>query len=211
MKKNSPLVKRLKRTAGWLLCLSFLAGCAAQPPTHYYDLTARVNAEPTRLPGSISLGVGPVSLPKVLDRPGIVTRQHENTIDVATYHIWAGELEETFTRVLADTLAATLQQDTVWASPWDNRFRPEYQLRIFVDRFSGELNGRVTLSANWTLLKDYGNEAVRTYRYRTTVESGEGYLEYVSALNDLLSGFADEIATKLSAALASTGDDGMNL
>lgn len=186
------------RTLLVVLCVVLLASCAAQPPTHYYDLTSQAMASENAISTDITLGIGPVTLPQLLDRPGIVSRHHSTGINVASYHVWAGELEPTFTRVLADSISTTLQHETIWASPWDNRFRPQYQLRLFVDRFSGELNGNVVLSLTWTLLGDYGQKVISTHRYRATAESGTGYKGYVTALNQLLADFARELSMKLT-------------
>lgn len=174
-----------------------LAGCAAQTPTHYYDLTSQASTSERLLGSDVTLGVGPVSMPQLLDRPGIVTRHHSTGVNVASYSVWAGELESAFTRVLADSIATTLQHDTIWASPWDNRFRPQYQLRLFVDRFSGELNGSVELNLTWTLLGDFGQQVISTHRYRAAAESGQGYQGYVTTLNQLLADFAREVSMVL--------------
>ena len=142
-------------------------------------------------------GFGPVTLPELLDQPGVVSRKGGTVVNVATYHIWAGELEPAFTRVLAENVAHRLDHDSVWPSPWDNRFRPEYQVRIFVDRFSGEVNGEVALNLTWTLLADYGQELIRTERYRGTVIAEGGYDGYVNALNQLLAEFSEHLADEL--------------
>jgi len=182
-----------------VLCGMLLTSCAAQPPTNYYDLTSQVSALASEkvINADLTLGIGPVTLPQLLDRPGIVTRHKNTGVDVASFHIWAGELEPTFTRVLADSIATTLQHETIWSSPWDNRFRPQYQLRLFVDRFSGELNGSTSLSLTWTLLGDYGQTVISTHRYRASTESGRGYQGYVTALNQLLADFAGEVSLTL--------------
>jgi len=180
-----------------IFCAVLLSSCAAQPPTYFYDLTSQATVTENKIGDKITLGVGPITLPQLLDRPGIVSRHHETGVNVASYHIWAGELEPTFTRVLTDSIATNLQHQTVWASPWDNRFRPEYQLRVFVDRFSGEINGQVQLSLSWSLLGDYGQKVISTHRYRDSVESGKGYQGYVGALNGLLAEFAGEVAVTL--------------
>lgn len=177
-------------------CL-LLASCAAQTPTQYYDLSSQTSASEHVISRDVTLGIGPVTLPQLLDRPGIVSRHHGTGVNVASYHVWAGKLEPAFTRVLADSIATTLKHDTIWASPWDNRFRPQYQLRLFVDRFSGEINGQVQLSLSWTLLGDYGKSVISTHRYRASVESGKGYQGYVDALNELLAGFAGEVSVTL--------------
>jgi len=178
-------------------CAVLLTSCAAQPPTYFYDLTSQATVTESKIDDKVTLGVGPITLPQLLDRPGIVSRHSETGVNVASYHIWAGELEPTFTRVLTDSVATTLQHQTVWASPWDNRFRPEYQVRVFVDRFSGEINGQVQLSLSWLLLGDYGQTVISTHRYRASADGGKGYQGYVDALNELLAGFAGELTERL--------------
>lgn len=184
----------LLRTALLSVLAMGIVGCAAQPPTQFYDLTAVTEPATQRLPHSVSLGIGPVTMPELLDQPGVVSRKGGTVVNVATYHIWAGELEPAFTRVLAENVARRLEHDSVWPSPWDNRFRPEYQVRIFVDRFSGEVNGEVSLNLTWTLLGDYGQELIRTERYRVSMTAEGGYDGYVNALNQLLAEFSEQLA-----------------
>lgn len=186
------------RTALCAVLVAFLVGCAAQPATHYYDLVSQSEGSDARLAESVTLGIGPISLPQILDRPNVVTRQGGTKVEVANFHIWAGELEPVFTRVLAENVSRQLKHDAVWPSPWDNRFRPEYQVRIFVDRFSGELKGPVALSLSWTLLADYGQRVVTTQRYRSVRNSEGGYQAYVQALNGLLEAFSRELASELA-------------
>lgn len=181
-----------------ILCSVLLTSCASQPPTYYFDLTSQATAGDKKISKDVTLGIGPITLPQLLDRPGIVSRHSETGVKVASYHVWAGELEPTFTRVLADSIATRLQHQTVWASPWDNRFRPEYQLRVFVDRFSGEIDGEVQLSLSWTLLSEFGQKVIGTYRYRASVESEGGHQGYVDALNELLGGFAGEVSEAIA-------------
>lgn len=189
---------RILRTTLCALLVALLVGCAAQPETHYYDLVSQSEASDARLAETVTLGVGPVSLPQMLDRPNIVVRKGGTKVDVANFHIWAGELEPVFTRILAENVSLQLKHDAVWPSPWDNRFRPEYQVRIFVDRFSGELKGPVMLSLSWTLLADYGQRVVTTQRYRSERQSDGSYQSYVQALNGLLEGFSGELASELA-------------
>lgn len=174
-----------------------LISCASRTPTQYYDLSSQATGSDYLISEGITLGVGPVTLPQLLDRPGIVSRHDGTVVNVASYHVWAGELESTFTRVLTDSIATTLKHDKIWASPWDNRFRPEYQLRIFVDRFSGEVDGQVQLNLSWTLLSEYGKSVISTHRYQASLASRKGYQGYVSTLNQLLADFADQVAHSL--------------
>ncbi len=183
-----------------LLCCSLLLlACASQSPTNYYSL--QVVSDPSieiALAQSVTLGVGPVSLPSELDRPGLVTELGGSGISIAPYHIWAGDLDENFSRVLAGLMADHLGIDQVYAAPWDTRFRPEYQLRVDVQRFSGTLGGDVHMDVLWTLTSKQGRHKLHGERSRLHVSTnGTSYLAYVDALNRVMSDFSATVAVRI--------------
>ena len=52
--------------------------------------------------GSASrIGIGPIELPEMLQRPQMVSRRGDAEMDIADFHRWAGELEDMMTRELA--------------------------------------------------------------------------------------------------------------
>lgn len=186
------------RALFFCVLVALLIGCVSQSPTNYYTLLAeqpRESAAKT-LPQGISLGVGPISLPSMLDRNGIVTHQAGGPlVKVASHDLWAGELDVLFARTVAELMAQHLNIVDVWASPWDTRLRPQYQLRLFVDKFSGELGGPVTLKVTWVLLADYGKRALGSHTFKKTENAEHGdYANYVQTLNQLLADFAAEAA-----------------
>lgn len=195
----------IKPLMGAALLAGLLTGCAAQQPTHYYDLSTQVSPGQATLDKTVTLGIGPVTLPQTLDRPGIVTRKNNTGVAVASFEVWAGELEPAFNRVLSDSVATRLQHDQVWSTPWDNRFRPQYQVRVFVDRFSGELNGDVSLRLTWSLLGDHGQQLISTRRYRETLPAEPGYAGYVQTLNQLLADFSVEVADTIAREIPEAG------
>lgn len=181
-----------------------LSACASQSPTHYYSL----QVQPERsveisMPETVTLGVGPITLPSELDRPGLVTELRGSGISIAPYHIWAGDLDENFSRVLAGLMAEHLKVDEVYAAPWDTRFRPEYQLRVDVQRFSGTLGGEVYMDVLWTLSSKQGRHKLHGERSKLQVRSsGSSHLDYVDALNRLMSGFSVSVAGRMEQLLA---------
>lgn len=184
--------------------LLLISACASKTPTQFYSLRVQPNqALEISLPASLRLGVGPISLPSELDRPGIVSEKNGSAIKIAAYQVWAGELHEMTATVLAGLMAEHTGLQQVYAAPWDTRFRPEYQLRVDVQRFSGELGGDVGLDAVWTLSGDAGKTLIHTERstLRQRAENSS-YLAYVHAMNALLS--------QLSALVANTLEDAVS-
>ena len=101
-----------------LMALVFLAGCrSATTPLEFYTLSPLSSvSEADKTAGfgdSIAVGVGPLHLPKIIDRPQIVTRIGPNKINVDEFHRWAGSVYEDFLRVVTMNLAALLQSNLV--------------------------------------------------------------------------------------------------
>ncbi len=188
-----------------LIALFMLAGCVSNSvPTRYYSL-ASIDAPDTSvssLPESITVGVGPLELPERLDRIGIVSVKKDNELSVSTYSIWAGDLRESMLRVLTGNLSSQLGHDRIWSFPWDNRNRPEYQLRIVIEEFSGKLGDSVSLRVKWSLLGEHGRKELITRRssYEQSV-SARAYRDYVGALNAALNEFSQDLAQQLGETL----------
>ena len=176
--------------------VSVFTGCASQAPTHYYRLQANTNVAGTSLqtlPVTTSLGVGPVRLPSMLDYKALVSEQEDTGVKIASHDLWAGDLDKEFTRVVTELMAARVSGLDVVAEPWDTRFRPEYQLRLDVQRFSGALGGKAVLKANAILLGDFGKTKLGVYTVDLMSDAGVGgYNAYVISLNSLLEAFADQ-------------------
>ncbi|MFK7734011.1 MAG: membrane integrity-associated transporter subunit PqiC, partial [Pseudomonadales bacterium] len=137
----------------------------------------------------------------------LVTELRGSGISIAPYHIWAGDLDENFSRVLAGLMAEHLSVDQVYAAPWDTRFRPEYQLRLDVQRFSGALGGDVYMDVLWTLTSRHGRQKLHGERSKLHVSSkGSSYLDYVDALNRLMSVFSADVAVRMEQLLAAANN-----
>src|SRR5919108_2844543 len=88
-----------------------IGGCASQP-SRFYLLSAGPNAETASLEMSgrqgPTIGVGPVTLPRYVDRPQIVTRTSPYELKVAEFDRWGEALDPNFSRVLGENLALLL-------------------------------------------------------------------------------------------------------
>jgi len=182
-----------------LMLALFGAGCAVrEAPTHFYALSAAVEpaAEQQLLP--VTVGVGPLDFPKVLQRPQVVTRENDNKINVADFHQWGGRLDDDFLRILGDNLVKLLGSSRIYTYPWESRLRPEFQIRINVSRFDGALGREVVLRARWQLLSRRQRREL-TARQSDIVEPvhGDDYTAYVAAQSRALARLAREMATQI--------------
>ncbi len=183
-----------------ILLLTLAGGCAVQEvPTHFYALSSTLPPQPADRPRlAVKVGVGPLDFPRALQRPQVVTRENDNKIDVADFHQWGGRLDDDFLRILADNLVVLLGSSQIYTYPWESRLRPDYQVRISVSRFDGELGGEVVLRARWQLMSRRQRREL-TARQSLIVEpvDGRGYAAYVAAQSRALAALSREIAAQI--------------
>lgn len=193
MRKSTKLVVFLTALA--------LAGCIGNPtrPASFYLLSV-VDGTPVTTAQPLSLGVGPVSLPDVLDRPQIVTRPDPNRIDLAEYERWGGDLNNNLGRVLAQNLMQRLATDNVMLYPWSGSSQPTLSVSIDIFRFDGVPGQSVHLQGSWRML-DARRDCQLALRRFTIEEPAQAsdYQALVSAMSRGVGRLSDDIAQALAA------------
>jgi uncharacterized lipoprotein YmbA len=181
--------------------LSVLAGCAT-PPSKFYILssvTTDATAQPALL--ATAIGVGPVALPKYLDRPQIAVRSGANEVFYNETHRWAEALQDNVTNVLAQNLALLVPTDKVSVFPWGRLTAIDYQVVVEISRFDADASGSVVLSANWKLYREESREVVAQRKtVFTEPVGGTAYTDIVAAQSRALAALSHEIATAVRAA-----------
>ena len=189
---------RILLTVGLILVLT---ACGSSPKTHFYVLNAEPqsdNLSDQKLEG-VGVGLWSVNLPSVLNRPEIVTRSGQYKIELADFHQWVGGLGNNITQLIARELGKQLRTDRVVISPWSAYRKNDYQVKVDIDRFDGELGGEIILSGAWSLLNAEGNkELIReAFTYKTQA-GGENYSDVVAALSQLSVQLSEQIANVIS-------------
>jgi uncharacterized lipoprotein YmbA len=181
-----------------------VTGCRSfTPPVELYTLQPQAGPEQEqagRKPANqISVGVGPLEIPKVLDRPQIVTRSGSNRISVAEFQRWGGALQDDFLRVLTQNLSMLLESDRVLAYPWEDYFDPTFRLYVTVYRFDGTPGDQVVLNVTWAVT---GSRSRDILLMRNSVFSqplpGEDFEELVSSQSLLIADLSREIAREIN-------------
>jgi len=185
-----------------MLAVLLLAGCAGTSPrVDFYVLSADAKAV-AGVAGSCSsqaISVGPVSWPRYLDQPRIITRAGTNRLEASEFNRWGGSLEDDFVRTAIENLSALLQSELVVNYRRSNNFSPAYRVEMVVLRFDGQLGGDVALDVKWGII----NEATGKYELVTTSSiqrgtSGQDYDALVNASSMALSQLSEEIAVQLA-------------
>jgi uncharacterized lipoprotein YmbA len=148
-----------------------LAGCGSSTPRlKFYTLNPLTGMQgqvkTAESNQNISIGVGPVKIPKFLDRPQIVTRSGPNKVNIHEYHHWAVRLDKLLARVLAENLSLLLDTDQVVLYPWQTDFKPHYKVALEIKHFEGQWGKDVLLEVVWSVS---GQKSQQTKNIRESV------------------------------------------
>ena len=139
-----------------------------------------------------------MDLPPYLDRPQIVTQTEGNELNINEFNRWAEPLHDNFTRVLANDMGLLLGSDQVFVFPWGASVSPEYQVKVEVTTFIGQLGGESSLVARWSLIGDNGTKVLlaRRSQLRATASSSS-YEALVTAMTETVTAPSREIANAI--------------
>ena len=176
------------------------AGClGTSPDPRFYTLSALatpvaggVDAEP------LGIGVGPIHLPRYLQRPQIVTRRGDHRLEYHELRRWGGSLESETLRVLGVNLSVLLATDRVAVYPLQGGFPLKYRVRMDVEQFDGEPNGEMRLQVRWLIGPGAGGDALAVgySNLREAVDSAR-FEALVRTHSQLLLTLSQEIAKRI--------------
>jgi uncharacterized lipoprotein YmbA len=179
-----------------------LGGPGKTPPTKYYILNSSSIAENDAASVAIlkdaTVGVGPIKLSQVLDRPQIIMRTSKNEIRIADLARWAGPLHEMVANVMVDNLTALLPGTEILKFPWPVTIPVTYQVTMDITQFDGMPGGDVNLRTRWGILGEGGKKILAN---KQTVLNepigGDTIADMVSAQSRLVAKLSHEIAEEI--------------
>jgi uncharacterized lipoprotein YmbA len=177
------------------------AGCSSTPPSSFYTLShAAAPAAGSAVPSSpLSVVVGPVSIPAIVDQPQMVVSTGANQISIDEFHRWASPLASDISRVVAENLVAMLGTPRVSQFQQALNAPADYRVAIEVQTFVSEPGEAATLNAVWIVrrTKDGKTETGRTALREPA--SDKGYDSLVAAHSRALARMSQDIADALRA------------
>ena len=189
------------RGAG-LFALGLAAGCLrGTPPPDYYTLSAAGGASAAALaerPG-LGLAVGPIEIPRYVDRPELVTRVGAHGLVPWNEHRWGGSLRTDLLDAVARDLGALLGTLRVVVYPAEARFPVHYRVLIDFRALDVEPERAVLLHAVWTVAGADGRALlVQESSFEEPVAS-PGFEDLVAAQRSALGRLDREIAERIAA------------
>jgi hypothetical protein len=174
--------------------LGALSGCGSSPKERFFVLSDDVAAVASVTPAAYSIGVGPVTVPEIVDRPQFVLRRSASEVAIAEQARWAEPLKSEIARVIAANIARTLADAHVSAYPQNAVDRADFRVLIDLQRFDSAPGEAVTLEALWSVRQARGGALRNGKSTVREAVSGAGYEELVAAHRRALATISREIA-----------------
>jgi uncharacterized lipoprotein YmbA len=187
------------RLAACLLVASFLASACSvrSPAADYWTLAALTPAPAAWDEAGPAVAIGPVALPRHLDRPQVLVRHDSARVEPAGLHRWADPLDDGLGRVLAANLGRSLGSRRVSAYPVQPPYALDYRVHLDVERFDGRPGDALVLSARWVITGSAGGEALAVERSDIEVPAGESFASFIGAHSLAAAELAAQIDTRL--------------
>lgn len=189
--------------------LSLLGACGTAPAEHFYALTAEAPGLRTaagaaaNASSDISVAVGPVTLPEIVDRPQLVVQLGGNRVAILEQQRWAEPLEQEIPRVVALNLAQQLGTAKVFTDPRAGGADAAFRVALDVQRFESILGEAVNIEVLWTVRKSAGGAPVAGRSVAKEPMAASGYDAIVAAHSRALAAVSREIAAAIRTSAAS--------
>jgi uncharacterized lipoprotein YmbA len=144
-------VIRLSLPVAIALGVAALAGCASSPKSDFYTLSPDAPPASQPPPVPITVLIGTVSVPELVDRPQIVVNAGKNKVDIDEYARWADSLKSQIPRVMRADLAQQLNSSRVAANAMGGDAAAAYRVQIDVQRFEAARGDAVTVDVLWSV------------------------------------------------------------
>jgi uncharacterized lipoprotein YmbA len=184
--------------AAALATAAFAAACAS-PPSNFYTLARTAAPASAPAPSTLSVVVGPVSIPAIVDQPQIVVSTGPNQVRIDEYNRWASPLANNISRVVAENLVAILGTARVSLFQHSLNAAADFRVAIEVQSFESAPGDAATLNAVWVVrrIRDGRAETGRTTVREPT--QGSGFDALAAAHSRALARLSADVADAIRA------------
>jgi uncharacterized protein len=170
-------------------------------PSRFFTLTPIADVPAVRPASPVrTLGIGPITFPRYLDRPEIVTRVGPNEVRNATSDYWAGSLAKQFETTLAQNLQNLVAPSSMVTYPWYAATAPDVIVEIDVVQFERAADGQAHLVARWRVKNSQAARIARGAESSLSRPAAGDPASAVAALSELLGELSRQIAAAITTA-----------
>ena len=198
---NLNIFNDVKRIALCAIMLT-ISACSTTPPARFYtlhinpaDVQKRESAKPET---SLRIGVGPLNLPRYLDRLQIVTRDEQDQLVLAEFDQWAEPLSDAMVREVTQGLSRAFNHHAFYAYPWNAFGAMDYRIVINIMQFDGQLGDHLETDVRWVVIDEKTNKTIveAQAQWQLTMDAAD-YASVNRAMNASVTKMVEEIAGRL--------------
>ncbi len=190
-----------------VLLLACLAGCfGTSSPVRYVILTPTSQVLPSGIQYEAAeqvqrkiIGVGPIELPKYLDRDNVVYHTGPTQVAISEFDSWAEPLIDGTQRVLIQNIGNSMDRANFLVVPRQSSQSQDFYVPLFVERFDCDTQRDCFLRLRWSFIRNDEHAVINPIlvEFKTRSSSSSANDQAV-ALSTLLSDAAKVIATALT-------------
>ncbi len=199
-------MKGVRRRVVVVLAASLAIGCLGRSAAvRFYTMSPVEGPALNNIAEDLIVVVGPVSFPRYLERPHLVTRAQASEIKIDGVRRWAGGFESNVRRVLVDNLRARLGQQRVTTVPLVQPSGSVLRVTVDILQFEGDPGNDLLLRVHW-VAQDKVNRT-RAWSEEITIRrplKAKDVTSLVAAHDQALGQLSDVIAARI-ASLGSPG------
>jgi len=179
-----------------LLCTSCIQIGSEPQPVHYYLLDSMTESANIYPDTTLTIDLELADFPEYLDRPKIVTRNDQNSINFADSERWAEPVQESLMRIVRENLTLLLPGSNISISPWENSNSHAIKVKLMVNNFFGKLDDHTRIDIRWTIDNQSGQRMQGHFTDQQPI--GSSYQDLVVGLNNGINNLSLELAKKLA-------------
>jgi uncharacterized protein len=178
-----------------------VAACVNAPSVQFYVLEplSQTSVSATASTRQRSIGIGPISVPALLERKQIITRCAGSAVQIAEFQQWASPLQDNLLQALTRNISSLQPNDIARAYPWSVHGTVDFQIVVDIIRFDTTPGESANMEANWTIKNENTHEILKTgHSVINHSLSDSSYPGTVRALSKLLGEFSRELSLALA-------------
>ncbi len=186
-----------------LLSLAILlTACSSQSrQMQFYQLNSVENLETQplfRITDNIELSVSNIKFPDYLDRPQVLLRSDDYTLQLNDQHRWISPLKDDFSRVLLINLNTHLAPSSVVSASDPTSKKSKIQLHIEVLNLDVNSQNQTLLNVKWRYNSRTDKEKVYRGQKKYQLQfSNPSYPARVEALSQTIALFSEQLASSI--------------
>jgi uncharacterized protein len=146
---------------------------------------------------TLTIGLGPITIPRYLDRPEVVTRLSDTEFSVSDTDRWGEPLDVSVPRVLAQDLSTDLPGLQIVPFPWSRKTQIDYRVSVDFRRLERTADGRAEVQAVWTLYRGRDNNFNERIVTTASASAGDDPRTASAALSQGIAQVSRDIAQAL--------------